>query len=331
MDAWCRVSSGGRVGPGGRTGAIACIDLIGDIDGAFLKLDIRPVPPGQVRLRRVPAGAVRDEAVVGRWSDDRATLMIHGGRAVVTGVLASCQGAGIRHADALPHAVEAVDEIESLMLRALARAHSPAAVDLLLDQPRRWRHRPRRTGAEATAPGAVRDAALHRLIEPALVVAVGPPNIGKSSLLNALAGRGVAVVADEPGTTRDHVGALIDLTGVVVRWVDTPGLESGVASDPIQAESQRLARETTASADVLLLCSDARHALREPPPTSGVTLRIGLRADLGPVVGAQAEVSVLKGTGVEDVVAAVREAVVPRRYLDDGLPWAFWSRGQGSD
>ncbi len=51
-----------------------------------------------------------------------------------------------------------------------------------------------------------RDRVLRRLIDPPLVVAIGPPNIGKSSLLNALAGRSVALVADEAGTTRDHVG-----------------------------------------------------------------------------------------------------------------------------
>jgi tRNA U34 5-carboxymethylaminomethyl modifying GTPase MnmE/TrmE len=232
--------------------------------------------------------------------------------------------------------VEAADKVEELMLQTLARAQSPAAVDLLLDQPRRWRAaQDRRDAPLPGGRGSLRDTVLRRLIEPALVVAVGPPNIGKSSLLNALAGRGVAVVADEPGTTRDHVGALIDLAGVVVRWVDTPGLEEGKAKNEkrktkmdtgdaaIQAEAQRLAREVAARADVLLVCSDANDQI-EPPHTKGALVRVGLRSDLGMAAGVEAAVSVRTATGLERLVEVVREAVVPHQYLEDAKPWVFW-------
>ena len=56
------------------------------------------------------------------------------------------------------------------------------------------------------------------------VVIVGAPNAGKSSLLNALAGRDVAIVSDEPGTTRDLIEIKLDLNGLPVLVTDTAGL-----------------------------------------------------------------------------------------------------------
>lgn len=316
----CWVSSGGQGGA-----AIACIELAGPIDDLLAALGVRGVAVGEARRRSVPVGGgIRDDAVVVRWTPDRATVMTHGGVAVVDGLLAACTLAGVRiGAERSRTFVESEDDIEGLMLAALATARSPIAVDLLLDQPRRWRMQ--RDRALATAERSPRDAALRRLIEPALVVAVGPPNVGKSSLLNALAGRGVSAVADEPGTTRDHVGALIDLGGVVVRWVDTPGL-GGNTDLQIQAEAQRTAAEVASAADVLVVCGDAHAALDRVPVTKGAIVRVALRADLsgGPLRPTDATVSVKKGVGLEGLVAAVREAVVPARWIEDGEPWRFW-------
>jgi hypothetical protein len=272
--------------------------------------------------------------------------MTHGGRAVIDGLLAACAARGIerRGKGGEPATVareqypEAVDEIESLMLAALARAASPAGVELLLDQPRRWRKAQAQPGGGHALPlrgegVAPRDIMLRRLVEPALVVAVGPPNVGKSSLLNALAGRGVAVVADQAGTTRDHVGALIDLGGVVVRWVDTPGLGGrggegrSAEEDVIQAQAQRIALEVAASSDVLVVCGDAAARI-EAPPTAGTVVRVGLRSDLGATEGVDVSVSVRGGTGLERLVEVIREAVVPRRWVEDGDPWVFWGQEQ---
>lgn len=347
-----------RLTSNARGGALACVDVEGDIDWALERLGVRGVGVGGVKLRRVPiedgsGGRVMDDALVGRWTAQHATVMLHGGRAVIDGFLHACRTAGITSAQAespfdSATYVEAADAIEQRMLAALSTAKSPAAVDLLLDQPRRWRAMSAARAAEllnARAGQGERGLALRRLIDPALVVAVGPPNIGKSSLLNALAGRSVAVVADQAGTTRDHVGTLIDLAGVVVRWVDTPGLahgnaqsskleaqgkEEGAENRLIQEEAQRLAREVAAQADVLVVCVDQGGAGTsiDPPATRGVVVKVGLRADLASgsatTAAVAAAVSVRKGTGLERVVEVVREAVVPRRFTEDGEPWAFW-------
>jgi len=346
MQARCWVSAGGGFIEGQAAGAIACIELIGEIDAVLAALNIAAVHSGHVRRRAVPlrSADVNDDAVIARWTIDRATVMTHGGRAVVEAFLAALWAAGVRRVenriDANSEYIEATDDAEAQMLDALARAQSPAAVDLLLDQPRRWRQ----AGNRRLPSDPRRDAALGRLIEPALVVAVGPPNIGKSSLLNALAGRSVAVVADETGTTRDHVGALIDLAGVVVRWIDTPGLDEGESGKDgedaeIQRSAQRLARAMAARADVLLVCSDAgaRGALSAVPAARKgcVVVRVGLRSDLGCATGVDSSVSVIEagasgagGGGLERLVEMVREAVVPRRYLEDGGPWRFWAGGR---
>src|SRR5690606_29621187 len=131
-----------------------------------------------------------------------------------------------------------------------------------------------------------RSRLLNRLVTPPTVVALGPPNIGKSTLLNALAKRGVAIVADQPGTTRDHVGVRLDLGGLVVTYIDTPGIDAAGAGDAIQREAQELALSAAASADLVLLCADATSGFLAPPTGSGEALRVGLRADLGTALGA---------------------------------------------
>ena len=88
------------------------------------------------------------------------------------------------------------------------------------------------------------------LKDGALVVLAGPPNAGKSSLLNALLGESRAIVSDVPGTTRDSIEAWIDLGGIPVRLVDTAGLRG--TSDAVESEGVRRAEELIAKADIVL-------------------------------------------------------------------------------
>jgi tRNA modification GTPase len=94
-----------------------------------------------------------------------------------------------------------------------------------------------------------------RLREGLVVAVTGAPNVGKSSLVNALAGRDVAIVSPSPGTTRDALEVTIDLGGVMVTLIDTAGLRE--TDDPVEAEGVRRALARAASADLVLEVYDA--------------------------------------------------------------------------
>lgn len=95
------------------------------------------------------------------------------------------------------------------------------------------------------------------------VVIAGPPNVGKSSLLNALAQRDVAIVSPEPGTTRDIVEVHLDLSGYAVVVADTAGLRD--APDAIEAEGIRRATDRARKADLIVWLVDAVQPQWEPP------------------------------------------------------------------
>lgn len=270
-----------------------------------------------------------DRGLVVRWDNRTADLFCHGGPAVVRGICGQLEALGSVAGDAAGAAYpEARDEIEARMLGLLARAASPLAVDLLLDQPRRWRE----AGDRA---GVADHEVLSRLIDPPLVVAVGPANVGKSTLLNRLAGRSVSIVADAAGTTRDHVGATLDLGGLVVRYLDTPGLMAGATG--VDAEAIGVAFEAIEAADLVLVCGDPS---AEPgpgiwdrlAPACGV-VRVCLRRDLGEP-GWRAvpdlEVSAASGEGIDGLVRTIRDRLVPSSALEDDRPWRFWGAGGGA-
>jgi len=113
-----------------------------------------------------------------------------------------------------------------------------------------------------------------RLREGLVFAVTGPPNVGKSSLMNALAERDVAIVSETPGTTRDALETRIVLAGVPVTLVDTAGLRE--AQDAIEAEGVRRARARAAAADLVMAVQEAG-AEFSPPPLAG----LGREADQG--------------------------------------------------
>ena len=100
---------------------------------------------------------------------------------------------------------------------------------------------------------ATADAA-QRLREGFTIVIAGPPNVGKSTLMNALAGRDVAITSPIPGTTRDLIEVFLDLRGYPVILVDTAGIRE--SHDPIEQEGVLRARRRAKSADLTLWLND---------------------------------------------------------------------------
>jgi tRNA modification GTPase len=118
------------------------------------------------------------------------------------------------------------------------------------------------------------------------VVLAGRPNVGKSSLFNALIGFGRAIVADEPGTTRDSVEEIVDLQGHGFVLIDTAGIrEDAGRSESIAIERSRAA---ASSADIRIAVIDASsplvtadHELLAKREANGATLCVLNKCDLG--------------------------------------------------
>lgn len=149
---------------------------------------------------------------------------------------------------------------------------------------------------------ALADAARGERVRDGLVVAIaGPPNAGKSSLLNRLAGREAAIVSPMAGTTRDVLEVHLELAGQAVTLLDTAGLRE--ASDAVEAEGVRRALARAEAADAVLWLSDQGAS---PPASLASAIRVRTKIDQGGrvpegVIG----LSTVTGDGIETLVAAI--------------------------
>ncbi|KQP61642.1 tRNA uridine-5-carboxymethylaminomethyl(34) synthesis GTPase MnmE [Methylobacterium sp. Leaf108] len=144
-----------------------------------------------------------------------------------------------------------------------------------------------------------------RLREGFVVVLAGAPNAGKSTLLNALARRDVAIVSEVPGTTRDAIEVRCDLGGLPVLLVDTAGLRE--TADAVEAEGIRRTRGRIETADlvVFLAAADDDAAGFEPAPPAA--LRVWTKGDLGIGDRTGLAVSARTGEGVSDLLDAIQQ------------------------
>jgi len=130
-----------------------------------------------------------------------------------------------------------------------------------------------------------RSAAGNLLREGIQIVLIGPPNVGKSSLLNRLAGDEVAIVTEVPGTTRDTIRTEILLEGMSLQLVDTAGLRE--TQDPVERLGIERARKAVQVADLVLLVDDAerekgteQHWALAEIPTAARRIRVLNKIDL---------------------------------------------------
>jgi tRNA modification GTPase len=152
-----------------------------------------------------------------------------------------------------------------------------------------------------------------RVREGALVVLAGRPNVGKSSLFNALVGSDRVLVSDTPGTTRDAVETPADFCGWPVRLIDTAGL--GDFEHVVDRMGVLVSRRYIDSADQVLLCVEATRDLddAERDLLGGNVILVRTKADLGPVAGEGLPVSVVTGEGLD----LVRQRVAGRAFGED--------------
>jgi tRNA modification GTPase len=154
------------------------------------------------------------------------------------------------------------------------------------------------------------DRSGERLRDGVRIVIAGPANVGKSSLLNALAKRDVAIVSDEAGTTRDVLEVHLDLGGLPVILTDTAGLRE--TESKVEAEGVRRALSRTEEADVVLWLVDATAPVWDPPTVLGAKPAICIlnKIDLAPGAStprACVQISAKTGQGLDHLIETLEE------------------------
>jgi tRNA modification GTPase len=144
------------------------------------------------------------------------------------------------------------------------------------------------------------------------VALVGAPNVGKSSLLNALAGEDVAIVTEHAGTTRDRLERTVEIDGIAFTLIDTAGLRE--THDPVERIGIERARAAAATADLVLELVDDGGAPAAPaaPGDAGPRLRVHNKIDLTDAApgarGGQVYLSARTGAGLDALRAQLLEA-----------------------
>lgn len=255
---------------GGRGVLAGLLDTLGAMPG------LRPAEPGEFSRRAFLNGRLDLTAVEGL-----ADLIAADTRAQVRQALRQLDGAlGERYAAWRATLLSALAQLEAAIDFAPEEADVPA--DLL----------------SVAGPAVARlsaEIAAHladerrgeRLREGLVVAVLGPPNAGKSSLVNRLARREVAIVTGRPGTTRDVLEVELELAGYPVTVLDTAGLRE--AQDEAEAEGVRRARMRAASADLRLLLFDGAAWPEVDAATAALidedALCVLNKADLVPSIG----------------------------------------------
>ncbi len=161
------------------------------------------------------------------------------------------------------------------------------------------------------------DGSVGELIRDGLeIVILGPPNAGKSSLLNALARREAAIVSETAGTTRDLIEVHLNLDGYAAILVDTAGLRE---ADGVEGEGIRRARERAARASLKLLVLDINSAAQQYRDFQALhdesTLLVWNKSDEGtlpPSLPAGLVISTRTGAGIAALTDALRQAIHAR-------------------
>ena len=161
------------------------------------------------------------------------------------------------------------------------------------------------------------------------VALTGPPNAGKSSLMNALTETDTAIVTDIPGTTRDVLREQIQIDGIPVHLIDTAGIRE--ATDAVEAEGVRRAQIVLESADVILAVNDARDAMEHESADPRV-IHVMNKTDLTGRGTGLAGDSTIRTSAIRcEGIAELRQMIAARAGTADAAEGTFTARTRHLD
>ena len=296
-----------------------------------------------------------DEVMVARVpaSEPVVEIQCHAGLGSVRRISECLSRLGVREVPESDYVARqgAVGELDAIQREAAAdipTARSPLALTLLLSQYQgalsRFVHQVREGKASARdVEGLLCARRLgEALTVPTRVAIVGPPNVGKSSLFNALLKQDRVVTTDVPGTTRDAIEEELVFDGIPFVLVDTAGLRE--TEHPVETMAINVSEEQVRRADIVLFLFDgseepapaamadyARIASRCPriiPAVNKIDLETSLPIDAfeAPIGVAASMVSALEGTGLSELCLRLVDEMAPARDYTPGDPALFAAR-----
>jgi tRNA modification GTPase len=256
------------------TGAIATIQLYGDSAADILK-QILPTQPqkyvefttGKILLAVIKSGdKTIDQVIIGCEGNNTYAINCHGNPLIVEELMQLLRQYGVEllTAEQLLCKTSAGDNTIALEAKlTLPKIKTLEGTRIILNQidsgltasAKKWLQNPPEKIAAEAQEIIDKSKIAKLIIFGSRIVLAGPPNTGKSTLLNQLCGRQKAIVADIKGTTRDWVSADCRIGSLFVELIDTAGLDDKIASD-IDKAAQQKAIELINQADIVLLVLD---------------------------------------------------------------------------
>ena len=326
-----------RVLTGEGLGAIAVVQVLGPdallvVDRLFLPRFRRSLRASGLNTPRLGnfGGEAGEEVVVIPIADNPPEVEIHGhgGSAAVSAILESLRAEGVAVAQTGPVLDSDKGPWAGSALELLGHAPSLRVAEILLDQSsgafdRDWEDLRREFASNPVAARRRVETLLKRgttgvrMVDGWAVALTGRPNVGKSRLLNALAGFRRAVVSETPGTTRDVVSTKTAFDGWPVELFDTAGLRP--TADPLEALGIARAHARVASADLVLVVLDGSEPLTEedqgPLNAYPHAMRVVNKADLPPAWDDHEwgafRVSAATGEGLPALMKAIADRLIP--------------------
>ena len=301
--------------------ALAVIRISGPLTTEFLRVHFSRAAKSERNVHgelRDAQTIIDDPVVVLSPNRDWADITLHGGTWVIRSAIELARRFGfqiIEQPHRMPLARQAIDaptELEREILSHLPLAATELALRALLAQEAAWRSLQERAASISRdeIDAILADRALDRLLHPPRVAIIGAPNVGKSTLANRLFAQERSITADVPGTTRDWVGELANLNGLMVELLDTPGVRD--TTDDIERRAIAASRQQVGAADLIVLVLNASRT-DDPDQQllaqqyAGKALLVWNKADLGRQPHqTEIETVATTGQGIDALIDAIQ-------------------------